>query len=128
QQGGKTEQEVLHRTLEASVLFELLQEPCSRLIFARLERLAPAGGVDGDGRQQGFELRRRAGIEATVGALGQTRDLAKGSLGALITSLLEQEYRHLSQRQFAGSAAQLIDVLFHAIADVDQGVDRSRRR
>src|SRR5262245_34124545 len=66
------------------LLFELLQQPSRRAVFARLESLAPARGIDGDGRQQRLELRGRAGIEAAVGALGQTRDLAKGLLRARI--------------------------------------------
>ena len=43
------------------------------------ERLAAAGGVDRDRRQQVAQLPRRAAIEAAVGAPGQPRDLAEGA-------------------------------------------------
>ena len=102
--------------------FELLQQGARAAPGERLQRLAPARGIDRDRRQQLAQLRRRAGIEAAVGALGEPRDLAEGFLRAGVCALLEQEHRHAQQRQLARPAAQIVDLLLHAVADVDQRV------
>jgi hypothetical protein len=101
-----------------------LQQGAGAAPRQRLQRLAPAGGIDGDRRQEVPQLRRRAGIETAVGALGEPGDLAEGALGARVGALLEQKHRHAEQSQLAGATAQVVDVLLHAVADIDQRVDR----
>mgnify|MGYP001499261005 CR=1 FL=1 len=93
------------------------------------------GGLDGDdltldGRldadthtHRSWELRSGAGVEAAIGAARETGDLAEGALGARVGALLEQEHRHTQQGQLAGAPAQIVDVLLHAVADIDQRID-----
>src|SRR5690606_22345478 len=87
------------------------------------ERGAATGGVDGDRRKQFAQLCRRGGIEAAVGAARQPGDLAERGLGPRIVPLLEHEHRHPEEADLASDGAQFIDVLLHAVADVNHGAD-----
>src|SRR5688572_7849476 len=101
-------------------LFQLLQQLPSSTTCQGLQRLAPAGRVHRDSSKQLAELRGRTGIETAVGALGQPGDFAEGFLGTCVRALLEKEYRDAQQSQLPGAAAQIVDVLLHAVADIDE--------
>ena len=55
-----------------------------------------------------------------MGATGQPGDLLEGMIGRGVGAFLEQEHRHPMQRQFTRTPANLINRLFHAVADIDQ--------
>ena len=82
----------------------------------------------GTAEKRALELRGRAGIEPAVGALGQPRDLTERPLPALSVPSWKRNTGTLQQCQFARTPAQIIDVFFHAIANVNEGIDRPRCR
>src|SRR5262245_55081317 len=65
-------------------LRKLLEKPHRSIAFGRgaviLQRLAPAGGVDGDRCQQLAKLPRRASVEMAIGAAREPRDLLESAL------------------------------------------------
>src|SRR5262249_22911423 len=63
---------------------------------------------------------RRAGIETTVSAAREAGDFAKGLLGDRVEALLEHERRYAKQSEFAGGMTEIIELLFHGVADEDQ--------
>ena len=63
------------------------------------------------------ELVSGARIKATVGAMGQARDLAKRLLGDRIIALLEHKSGH---PKFACGMAQIVELLLYRITDEDQ--------
>src|SRR5690606_39137002 len=81
-----------------------------------------AGSIDGHGPQQRAQLVSRSLVERAPGALGEPRDLAEGHLRSRVASFLEQEHRDAMKRQLAGAAAEVVDRLLHAVADIDEGV------
>src|SRR5262249_20011337 len=66
------------------------------------------------------ELVRSAWIEAAIGTPGEPRDLAERLLGDRIVALLEHEGRHAEEPQLAGQMTQIVELLFHGVADEDQ--------
>ena len=58
-----------------------------------------------------------------IGAARQPRDLPEGALGLGVATFLEHEHRHADQAELAGEPGQLVDILLHAVADIDQRVD-----
>jgi len=95
---------------------------------ARTAPRAPAGGIDGHGRKELAQLCCRSRIEAAIGALGEPRDLAEGGRRTRIRPLLKQEHGHAQQGQLAGAAAQIVDLLLHAVANIDEGTYRPLSR
>src|SRR5262249_20340195 len=88
-----------------------------------LQGLASAAGVHGNRSQQRAELAGRASIELAIGAPRQPRDLLEGPLGLRLASLLENEHRHAKQRELTGPRAELVDILLHAVANIDADID-----
>src|SRR5262249_13222064 len=59
-------------------------------------------------------------IETTVSAAREAGDFAKGLLGDRVEALLEHERRYAKQSEFAGGMTEIIELLFHGVADEDQ--------
>src|SRR5262244_3101451 len=72
--------------------------------------------------QQLCQLMRRAGIETAIGATRQAGDFAKGLLGDGIEALLEHEGGHAEKPEFSGRMTEIVELLFHGIADEDEGL------
>ncbi len=123
---GQSENEITHQAPAAPLLScaSSRRAPAAFALTAeRQQRLATARGVDGDGGEQIAQLTCRARVEAAEGALGQPRDLAKRPRRRLVAALLEHEHGDAEEAEFAGARAQPVDILLHAVADVDEGVD-----
>src|SRR5258708_34024876 len=66
---------------------------------------------------------RCAGIESTIGASRQARNFPERLFGSRVEALLEHESRNPAQPELAGLGAEVVDILFHGVADIDQRLD-----
>src|SRR5579872_4705458 len=87
-----------------------------------LERLAPTRGKARNRPQKRAQIRGTSRIEAAPGAVGETRDLAKGTLCHRIIAFLEEKHRHTQEAQFTRKGRKRVNLLFHGIAHKDESV------
>ena len=73
--------------------------------------------------QQLTQLRGRARIETAPRTAREARDLAIRRLGDCVVAFLKHEAWHIQQAKFACGRAQRIDILFHRVANKDNGPD-----
>ena len=90
-----------------------------------LQRRPTACGIGCRGAQEFCELMSRARVETAIGAARQARDFAKGLLGDGIEAFLEHEGGHAEKPELSGRMTQVVEFLFHRIADEDKGLDLS---
>src|SRR5262249_58992465 len=69
------------------------------------------------------KLRRRRVIEMAIGAVWQAGNSAKGLLGDGIEAFLEHEGGHAEKPELSGRMTEIVELLFHGIADEDEGLD-----
>ena len=90
------------------------------------ERLVAARRIDGDRGQQFAQHLGGILPEAEIGAARQPRDLAEARFGLGIAPLLEHEDGNADKPDLARDRGQLVDRLFHGVADIDAGIDLAR--
>src|SRR5262245_51318032 len=88
-----------------------------------LERRTAAGRVHRDSAQELAQLLGAVGVEPAVSAVAEAGDLAERLGRRAVPPLVEDEDGHTEQPELAGPVAERVDVLLHAVADENHGVD-----
>ena len=125
-QRGKAKEQICHRRLSAPRV-ELLSSARAGTVALPAQapqRLAAAGSIDRDRRQQLAQLRCRAADRSgSRRPWSAARSRGRPLCAALSSPSWNRNTGTPSKRELAGAGAQPVDLLLHAVADVDERVD-----